>query len=208
MRSAQKISQCPQCGELTHEFDRRSSGPFYEVTFPVIACYCPACDHIVVEAYHSREDRDVVIGTHDHDWRVTIPVPLPRPHRAFDVEHISAQAKQRSPGLEFRRQVRQEIGPILRPDDPEFELCLPKPLAFDAETARTTLDGWLHSAKAGAAPQLTETEAHVTIHLVITNKPRFKVQLARLRRRFPFPDRLTLYHFNEGRKYASQFIVA
>ena len=120
------------------------------------------------------------------------------------MERISFQAVVSHSRLEFHRNVRRQIGRIVRPDDPEAELCIPKPVQFDAEAARSTLDGWLRNAKAGLAPKLIDSDSYITIHLILANKPRFKVQLGRLRRRFPLPDRMTLYHFNEGRKYAAQ----
>ncbi len=203
MQSSDKTSRCPSCGELTHEFDRHFAGGFDEVSFPVIAYYCPACDHIVVEAYHSETDRDIVIGTHDDNWRVTIPPQPPRPHEAFDAERITFRTVMAHDSLERRREIRRQIGRIVRPDDPESELCIQKPVQFSPEEVRSALDDFLRDAKVGSAFGIIVGDSQITIRLVVTNESRFKVQLERLQRRFSLPDRMTLYHFNEGRKYVA-----
>src|SRR5260221_6856403 len=95
MWPSNSFSQCPKCGELTHEFDRHFPDIFThprELYFPVLAYYCPGCDHVVVEAYHSETDRDVFACTRDADWRGAAPAAPPRPHPAYYCDRISFPA--------------------------------------------------------------------------------------------------------------------
>jgi hypothetical protein len=80
------------------------------------------------------------------------------------------------------------------------------PFDFDMEDVRRTLDTWLRNCKSGTASKSTNGESQATIHLTVSNRPRLKVQLERLRRRFPLPIGTQLYYFNEGRRYASRDI--
>lgn len=207
MWPADTFSQCPRCGELTHQFDRHFPDPLThsrELYFPVIAYYCPACDHVVVELYHSKADRDLISCTRDADWRVTAPSVPPRPHPAYDSDRISLRAVVYHGHLEYLRSVRQQIGRIIRPDDPEAALQIPTPVDFELEEARRILDTWLRNSKSGTASRLTLGDPQAIIHLTISNRPRFGVQLDRLRRRFALPPGTKLYYFNEGRRFAAK----
>ena len=197
------FSNCPKCGELTYPFDRHFPDPLeqpHEAHFPVLAYYCLVCDHVVVEAFHSRTDRDVFICPRDADGRFAVPVAPPHPHPAYDCDRISSSAISGTKKV-FQRSVRQQIGRIVRPDDPDVDMQIPTPVDFDVEQVRTTLDKWLRNSKSGRASRTTVDGSHVTIHLTISNRPRVKVQLERLRRRFQIPKSTKFYNFNEGRKY-------
>lgn len=199
------FSQCPKCGEITREFDRHFPDLITHprgVYYPVLAYYCPHCDHVVVEVFYSDTDRDVLTCARDADWRVAAPSDPPRPHPAYDSERISFRAVLSHSSLEFHRSVRQQIGRVVRPDDPEVDLQIPTPFDFDTEQVRSTLHTWLRNSKSGTASKATANGSHVTIHLTVSNHPRLRAQLDRLRRRFPLPTGTKLYYFNEGRRYA------
>ena len=207
MWPSDSFSQCPKCRELTYEFDRDFPDLLTHsrrVYFPVLAYYCPACDQVIVELFHSEDDRDVFVCSHDRDWRVAAPATPPRPHPAYNPDRISLRAIVYHARLEFYRSVRQTIGRIVHPDDPVANLEIPKPFDFDVETLRGTLDAWLRNTRSGAASKLTTDSSHVVVHLAVTNRLGLGVQLGRLRRRFALPAGTKLYYFNEGRRYAAQ----
>jgi hypothetical protein len=155
----------------------------------------------VVEAYHSKTDCDIVVGAHDSDWRVQLLPPPTRPHPAYDPGRISYKTVLAHSELEFRRAVRKAIGPIVRPDDPETELCMPLPAGFDPEVMRKTLDDCLRDSHAGSILGMSADGSRLTLKILVTNMPRFEFQLTRLLRRFPIPAGLKFYRYNEARKY-------
>jgi len=204
MWSQEGVSSCPKCAELTYEFDRQFPGLLKynrETYFPVLAYYCPACDHVIVEAYHSKDDRDVLICPRDSDWRVKAPANPPRLHAAYDPDHISKSAVIYHVRLEFYRTVRQRIGRIVRTDDPKAELQIQGPVNFDPETFRDKLDTLLRNTASGRVSAVSSDGRTLVFQIQVYNRMRFRIQLDRLRRRFTFPETAKLYYFNEDRPY-------
>jgi hypothetical protein len=204
MWSQEGFSNCPTCGELTYEFDRQfpSLQKYDRATyFPVLSYYCPACDHVVVEVYHSKDDRDVLICPHDADWRVRVPSTIPRAHPAYDPEHISKSAVVLHVWLEFYRTVRQQIGRIIQKDDPKAELQISRPVNFDPEILRNKFDTLLRNSASGRVPVVSSDGPTLVFQIQVSNRMRFRIQLDRLRRRFTIPETAKLYYFNEDRPY-------
>ncbi|GEM_PF-4919915 len=98
------------------------------------------------------------------------------------------------------RQIRSEIGPRRKLDDPRWTLAI-SDAQVGIPTIITVLSEWLTNTKSGKVTSQEEDSGEHLIHIEFSEKARARYMVDRLIRKFDLTNCSKLYHYNEGRRY-------